>query len=127
MALPPKGQVIWDRRFVVEWVKRTGRVRHYPGQAWCPGIDRDKELPAFVQASLPAIVAEGRAIGLPYSSQAPAGLTCHFLGNGRFTGLRNGSFTLVTCLASGVAAPMLTSTKSAGFGRTPFCQEGQSE
>jgi hypothetical protein len=84
--LPAKGQVIWDRRFVVEWSKSPEGSAIIPaGQV--AGIERIKELPAFVQASLPAVVAGGRAIGLPYSSQAPAGLTCHFIGNGRFSGL----------------------------------------
>ena len=78
VALPAKGQVIWDKRFAVEWRKRPEGSTIVPAGR-VPGLGRIKELPAFVQAALPVIVAEGRAIGLPYSAPIPAGLTCEFL------------------------------------------------
>lgn len=73
-----KGQVIWDGRFVVEWNRGPEGSAIVPAGS-VPGLGRVGELPAFVQASLPAIVAEGRAVGLPYLAEAPAGLTCQFL------------------------------------------------
>jgi len=86
IALPPSGRVVWDRRFVVEWTKGPEGSSIIPARL-ARGLDRVKELPAFVQAALPAIMAQGRTVGLPYSSQAPAGLTCQFVGTGRFSAI----------------------------------------
>jgi len=77
-ALPASGRVIWDRRFAVEWKARPKGSAIVPA-GHVPGLARVRDLPAFVQAALPAIVAEGRAIGLPYSPQAPTGLICRFV------------------------------------------------
>ena len=79
VALPRSGSVIWDERFVVEWPKRPEGSAIIPA-GLVPGLGRLKELPSFVQAALPAIMAEGRAVGLPYSAHVPVGLTCQFLG-----------------------------------------------
>ncbi|MFO0994260.1 MAG: tRNA lysidine(34) synthetase TilS [Hyphomicrobiales bacterium] len=78
VALPHNGEVIWDRRFSVGWANRPEGSSIVPA-ALVPGLNRVKELPAFVQAGLPVIMAEGQAVGLPYSAQKPAGLSCRFL------------------------------------------------
>ena len=86
LILPSSGGVVWDGRFRVEWGKRPKGSMIVPA-ALVPGVDRIKELPAFVQAGLPAIMASGRAVGLPYTTEAPAGLVCQFLGAGAFSEL----------------------------------------
>lgn len=78
VALPPQGEVIWDRRFSVAWANRPEGSSIVPA-VLVPGLDRIAELPAFVQAGLPVVMAKGRAVGLPYSAQKPAGLNCRFL------------------------------------------------
>lgn len=81
IMLPSLGSVVWDSRFRLEWGKRPQGSMIVPA-ALVPGLDRVKELPAFVQASLPVIVAKGQPVGLPYSAEMPAGLTCRFLFSG---------------------------------------------
>jgi len=80
ILLPETGAVIWDKRFAVQWTKRPSGAVILPS-GLVSGVDRARNLPAFVQASLPAIVAEGRLVALPFSSQEPTGLSCRFLGS----------------------------------------------
>ena len=78
--LPHGGPVIWDKRFMVEWDKSPAGSVILPA-GLVSGRSRDDSLPAFIRDGLPAIVAEGRLVGLPYSAQVPAGLHCRFLGS----------------------------------------------
>ena len=86
VVLPKQGRVVWDGRFVVEWAKAPEETVIVPA-CLVGGLKRLEALPAFVQAGLPAIVARGKVIGLAYSVEAPAGLTCHFMGNGSLSAL----------------------------------------
>ncbi|MBL8906344.1 MAG: tRNA lysidine(34) synthetase TilS [Rhizobiales bacterium] len=86
VALPENGRVVWDRRYLLEWESGPKGAVIVPA-GLVAGLERVDGLPAFVQASLPAIMAEGRSVGLPFSLQPPAGLTCRFLGTNLFSAL----------------------------------------
>jgi tRNA(Ile)-lysidine synthase len=83
VPLPPSGQVIWDRRFAIAWSRPPASAVIVPG-ACVPGRKRVGDLPAFVQAALPVILAEDRMVALPLAGEQPPGLTCRFLGSERF-------------------------------------------
>lgn len=62
VAVPATGQALWDRRFVVTappdcLIVPVGTVR---------GIPRRADLPAFVQAALPAVMQGGKLLAVPH-------------------------------------------------------------
>ena len=65
-VVPDDGIMVWDRRFVIH---APAGSRILP-VACVPGYARNRELPAFVQNSLPAIVLPDGKVVVPYFQQS---------------------------------------------------------
>jgi len=78
VVLPPDEAVIWDRRFAIEWPAAPLGSVILPASEFA-GIERKAELPAFVQASLPAISVDGRLVAAPFGGPEPDRLSCRFV------------------------------------------------
>ena len=62
VAIPASGRLLWDRRFAIEGAPGAEVVA-----AGClPDVPRNAEIPAFVQAGLPAVMAAGGLLAIPH-------------------------------------------------------------
>jgi tRNA(Ile)-lysidine synthase len=65
VAVPGSGRLRWDNRFNIEAVGLHAGLAVVPAAA-APDIERRPSLPAFVQASLPAMMLEGKLAAVPH-------------------------------------------------------------
>lgn len=61
VPVPVEGQILWDGRFMVE---APAGAEILPA-GFCPELPRRKDIPAFVQAGLPAVRRGGRLLAVP--------------------------------------------------------------
>lgn len=75
VTIPPCGEVIWDRRFLVKGpVGAQVRAAQHFAQ-----IPRRRDIPAFVNAGLPVICLENTVLAAPFHGIG-AGVVCEFIG-----------------------------------------------